>query len=124
MAVDEGLKIELGKHGVLVTTIEELYNWGRRISICPMQFGLACCAIEMIATTIGPIRPGTLWRRSLSALAPPGRHDDHLRHCDQEDGSAGGEVLYNQMAEPKYVIAMEDPAHISIGPFMQGYYVL
>ena len=29
MAVDEGLKIELGKQGVLVTTIEQLYNWGR-----------------------------------------------------------------------------------------------
>ena len=30
MAVDAGLKIELGKQGVFVTTIEELYNWGRR----------------------------------------------------------------------------------------------
>ena len=29
MAVDEGLKIELGKQGIFVTTIEELYNWGR-----------------------------------------------------------------------------------------------
>ena len=52
MAVDEGLKIELGKQGVLVTTIEELYNWGRKNSVWPMQFGLACCAIEMIATTM------------------------------------------------------------------------
>jgi NADH-quinone oxidoreductase subunit B len=49
MAVDENLKIELGKQGVFVTTIEELYNWGRRSSVWPMQFGLACCAIEMIA---------------------------------------------------------------------------
>ena len=46
MAVDENLKIELGKQGVFVTTIEELYNWGRRSSIWPMQFGLACCAID------------------------------------------------------------------------------
>ena len=40
MAADDGLKIELGKQGVFVTTIEELYNWGRRSSIWPMQFGL------------------------------------------------------------------------------------
>ena len=53
--MDEGLKIELGKQGVFVTTIEELYNWGRRNSIWPMQFGLACCAIEMIATTTGQL---------------------------------------------------------------------
>ena len=50
MAVDQNLKIELGKQGVFVTTIEELYNWGRRSSVWPMQFGLACCAIEMITT--------------------------------------------------------------------------
>ena len=50
--MDEGLKIELGKQGVFVTTIQELYNWGRRNSVWPMQFGLACCAIEMIATTM------------------------------------------------------------------------
>ncbi len=50
--MEEGLKIELGKQGIFVTTIQELYNWGRRSSIFPMQFGLACCAIEMIATTM------------------------------------------------------------------------
>jgi len=50
--MDQQLKIELGKQGVFVTTIEELYNWGRRSSVWPMNFGLACCAIEMIATTM------------------------------------------------------------------------
>ena len=48
--VDEGLKSELAKKGVVVATMNDLYNWGRRSSIWPMQFGLACCAIEMIAT--------------------------------------------------------------------------
>ena len=57
MAVDQNLKIELGKQGVFVTTIEELYNWGRRSSVWPMQFGLACCAIEMIATTMARYDP-------------------------------------------------------------------
>lgn len=48
--VDDGLRSELSKKGIVVTTMNELYNWGRRSSIWPMQFGLACCAIEMIAT--------------------------------------------------------------------------
>ena len=34
---------------VKITTLDRLYNWGRRSSIWPMMFGLACCAIEMIA---------------------------------------------------------------------------
>ena len=35
--MDQQLKIELGKQGVFVTTIEELYNWGRRSSVWPMN---------------------------------------------------------------------------------------
>ena len=48
--IDEGLRSELQRQGVWVTTMQELYNWGRKNSIWPLQFGLACCAIEMIAT--------------------------------------------------------------------------
>jgi NADH-quinone oxidoreductase subunit B len=40
---------ELRRQGILLTSLEELYNWGRRNSVWPLQFGLACCAIEMIA---------------------------------------------------------------------------
>src|SRR5450631_3561742 len=40
---------ELRRHGILLTSLEELYGWGRSNSIWPLQFGLACCAIEMIA---------------------------------------------------------------------------
>ena len=50
--VDEQLKIEMRRQGIVVTSLQELYNWGRRSSIWPMNFGLACCAIEMIATTM------------------------------------------------------------------------
>lgn len=50
MAYDDGLKSELQKSGVFVLPFEELYNWGRKNSIWPLQFGLACCAIEMIAS--------------------------------------------------------------------------
>ena len=45
-------KKELRKAGVLVTSLEEIYNWGRSHSVWPLQFGLACCAIEMIAASM------------------------------------------------------------------------
>src|SRR5690349_7288411 len=48
--IDEQLRRELQRQGVWVTKMEDLYNWGRKNSIWPLQFGLACCAIEMIAT--------------------------------------------------------------------------
>ena len=37
------------KNVVSITTLDRLYNWGRRSSVWPLMFGLACCAIEMIA---------------------------------------------------------------------------
>src|SRR6202789_3431914 len=50
--MDLELKNELSRQGIFTTTLEELYNWGRKSSVWPLQFGLACCAIEMIATTM------------------------------------------------------------------------
>src|SRR5437763_15867759 len=49
--IDEGLRSELQRQGIWVTSMQELYNWGRKNSIWPLQFGLACCASEMIATS-------------------------------------------------------------------------
>jgi NADH-quinone oxidoreductase subunit B len=43
--MDPDLKIELGRQGIFTTTLEELYNWGRKSSVWPLTFGLACCAI-------------------------------------------------------------------------------
>ena len=122
MAVEEGLKIELGKQGVFVTTIEELYNWGRRSSIWPMQFGLACCAIEMIATTMARY---DLARFGAEVFRPSPRQADMMIISGTVTKKMAPQVvrLYNQMAEPKYVIAMGACA-ISGGPFKQGYTVL
>jgi len=122
MAVDEGLKIELGKQGVFVTTIEELYNWGRRSSIWPMQFGLACCAIEMIATTMARY---DLARFGAEVFRPSPRQADLMIISGTVTKKMAPQVvrLYNQMAEPRYVIAMGACA-ISGGPFKQGYNVL
>ena len=120
--VEEGLKIELGKQGVFVTTIQELYNWGRRSSIWPMQFGLACCAIEMIATTMARY---DLARFGAEVFRPSPRQADLMIVSGTVTKKMAPQVvrLFNQMAEPKYVIAMGACA-ISGGPFKQGYNVL
>ena len=122
MAVDQNLKIELGKQGVFVTTIEELYNWGRRSSVWPMQFGLACCAIEMIATTMARY---DLARFGAEVFRPSPRQADLMIVAGTVTKKMAPQVvrLYNQMPEPKYVIAMGACA-ISGGPFKQGYNVL
>ena len=52
--IDEKLRAELQRQGVWVTSLQDLYNWGRKNSIWPLQFGLACCAIEMIASASAP----------------------------------------------------------------------
>ena len=50
--MDDVLRSELQKQGVFTTTLSDLYDWGRKNSVWPLQFGLACCAIEMIATSM------------------------------------------------------------------------
>ena len=116
------LKIELGKQGIFVTTIQELYNWGRRSSVWPMQFGLACCAIEMIATTMARY---DLARFGAEVFRPSPRQADLMIVSGTVTKKMAPQVvrLYNQMAEPRYVIAMGACA-ISGGPFKQGYNVL
>ena len=47
-----GLESHLSNSGVITTTLEATVNWSRRNSIWPLLFGLACCAIEMIATAM------------------------------------------------------------------------
>ena len=44
-----GFEQKLGNMGVVTTTLETAINWGRTNAMWPMLFGLACCAIEMIA---------------------------------------------------------------------------
>ena len=49
MPPDEVLDEEL-KKSLLLTTVDAVYNWGRQVSMWPVMFGLACCALEMIAS--------------------------------------------------------------------------
>jgi len=120
--MDEALKIELGKQGIFATSLQELYNWGRKSSIWPLNFGLACCAIEMIATTMARY---DLARFGAEVFRPSPRQADLMIVAGTITKKMAPQVvrLYNQMPEPKYVISMGACA-ISGGPFKQGYNVL
>lgn len=120
--VDDSLKNELAKKGIVVTTMNELYNWGRRSSIWPMQFGLACCAIEMIATACARY---DIARFGAELFRASPRQSDLMIVAGTVTKKMAPNVvrLYNQMAEPKYVITMGACA-IAGGPFIDGNNVL
>ncbi len=120
--MDEQLKIELSKQGIFATTLQEIYNWGRKNSIWPLNFGLACCAIEMIATTMARY---DLARFGAEVFRPSPRQADLMIVSGTITKKMAPQIvrLYNQMPEPKYVISMGACA-ISGGPFKQGYNVL
>lgn len=120
--MDEGLRSELSKQGVFTTSVQELYNWGRSNSVWPLQFGLACCAIEMIAASMARF---DISRFGSEVFRPSPRQADLMIVAGTVTKKMAPQVvrLYNQMPEPKYVIAMGACA-ISGGPFKQGYNVL
>jgi len=120
--IDEGLKNELARQGVFVTSLQELTNWGRSNSVWPMTFGLACCAIEMIATSMARY---DISRFGSEVFRPSPRQSDLMIVAGTVTKKMAPQVvrLYNQMPEPKYVIAMGACA-ISGGPFKEGYNVL
>jgi NADH-quinone oxidoreductase subunit B len=120
--IDEGLKNELAKQGVVATSLQELYNWGRSNSVWPLSFGLACCAIEMMAASMAK---WDISRFGSEVFRPSPRQADLMIVAGTVTKKMAPQVvrLYNQMPEPKYVIAMGACA-ISGGPFKQGYNVL
>ena len=113
---------QLSRQGVILTTVEDLYNWGRKNSIWPLQFGLACCAIEMIAASMARF---DIARFGAEVFRPSPRQADLMIVAGTVTKKMAPQVvrLYNQMPEPKYVIAMGACA-ISGGPFRQGYNVV
>jgi NADH-quinone oxidoreductase subunit B len=120
--IDQNLRIELSKQGIVTTTIQDLYNWGRRSSVWPLTFGLACCAIEMIAASMARF---DIARFGAEVFRPSPRQADLMIVSGTVTKKMAPLVvrLYNQMPEPKYVIVMGACA-ISGGPFKQGYNVL
>ncbi len=113
---------QLSRQGVNLTTVEQLYNWGRKNSLWPLQFGLACCAIEMIAASMARF---DIARFGAEVFRPSPRQADLMIVSGTVTKKMAPQVvrLFNQMPEPKYVVAMGACA-ICGGPFRDGYNVV
>lgn len=130
---EEGVNMELKLEGitpelqdelnrnVFFTTLEQVKGWARSNSIWPLTFGLACCAIEMMGTGASHYdqdRFGIIFRTS------PRQSD-----CMIVAGTVTKKMapllkrLYDQMAEPKWVIAMGSCATAG-GPYVKSYAVV
>jgi NADH-quinone oxidoreductase subunit C/D len=110
------------ERNVFIAGVDSLYNWGRMYSMWPIAFGLACCAIEFFAT--GTARYDLARFGAELARASPRQADLMVVSGTVTKKMAPSIVrLYNQMAEPKYVIAMGACATAG-GPFKEGYNVV
>lgn len=107
---------------VSITTLDKIYNWGRRSSVWPMMFGLACCAIEMIAVAASRY---DFSRFGMEVMRPSPRQSDLMIVSGTVTKKMIPQIvrLYNQMPEPKYVLAMGACASGG-GPFKEGYSVV
>lgn len=107
---------------VLVTTLDKVYDWSRQASMWPLLFGLACCAIEMIATAASR---WDLSRFGMEVMRPSPRQSDLMIVSGTVTKKMVPAIvrIYNQMAEPRYVLAMGACA-TGGGPFKEGYNVV
>ena len=107
---------------VAITSLDKIYNWSRRSSVWPLMFGLACCAIEMICTAASRY---DFSRFGMEVMRPSPRQADVMIVSGTVTKKMIPQIvrLYNQMPEPKYVLAMGACASGG-GPFKEGYNVV
>ncbi len=115
--IDEELKGNL-----LLSSVDQVLNWARSSSLWPVMFGLACCAIEMIAT--GTSRYD-IARFGAELFRPSPRQADLMIVAGTVTWKMSPAVrrIYLQMAEPRWVIAFGGCATMG-GPFAFGYSTL
>lgn len=103
-AVDQVLQQELSDRGFLLTQVDKVVNWAQSNSIWPMSFGLACCAVEMMqaaASRYDMDRLGVMFR-------PSPRQSDLMIVAGTLTNKMAPALrkVYDQMAEPRWVISM------------------
>lgn len=111
------------EENVITTTVEQAVNWARQSSVWPMTFGLACCAIEMMAT--GASRYD-IDRFGAGAFRATPRQADLMIVAGTVTYKMASRVrrLYNLMPDPKFVIAM-GACTVGGGPYFKwGYHVV
>ena len=115
--IDEDLKGNL-----LLSSVNQVLNWARSSSLWPVMFGLACCAIEMIATATSRY---DLARFGAEIFRASPRQADLMIVAGTVTWKMAPSVrrIYLQMAEPRWVIAFGGCATMG-GPFAFGYSTL
>ena len=116
-----GLEQKLGNMGMITTTLETAVNWGRTNAMWPMLFGLACCAMEMIST----VMPNNdLSRYGMELMRASPRQSDLMIVAGRVSRKMAPVLrrLYDQMPDPKWVIAMGDCA--SCGGIFNNYAIV
>lgn len=107
---------------VAVTSLSAIYNWSRQGSTWPLLFGLACCAIEMIATATSRY---DMSRFGMEVFRASPRQADLMIVSGTVTKKMVVPIvrIWNQMAEPRYCLAMGACASGG-GPFKEGYNVV
>jgi NADH-quinone oxidoreductase subunit B len=110
------------KGNLVVTSVDALVNWGRKSALWPVTFGLACCAFEMMAAAMGRF---DIARFGMEAFRASPRQADLMIVAGTVTWKMAVPIkrIYDQMAEPKWVISMGVCA-TSGGPYYGSYSVV
>jgi NADH-quinone oxidoreductase subunit B len=110
------------KGNLLVTSVDALVNWGRKSALWPVTFGLACCAFEMMAAAMGRF---DIARFGMEAFRSSPRQADLMIVAGTVTWKMAVPIrrVYDQMADPKWVISMGVCA-TSGGPYYGSYSVV